>query len=369
MRWLALALVLVASRAWADESPQAALKAAEARAASGDPGALDALEAVGRMPASAWTDNAWREAARLAEKRGEFARARADYAAAVAADTEPVERERDAKELARIEAKTAGGAWDAVAAEHERLVSAIQAPGDPVTPCEQLEALVEANPRYPRRGDARLAAARGWDRIGYLDREEAVVAAAIADAPAAADLSRARTAMVRVRIGQGALAAAREEAARVTDPSLRAELDDEIDRAALRQRLRWLAWGALAMIAAAAVATLRRDAGSWGRALRRLARAPGELLYFAPIALVLAVIAAGGNPLVSGSVIRIVAAGAAVAWISGALLDGAARVRGRRVLAHAVLAVVAIAAAAYLSVDRGRMLDLVVETWRGGPER
>jgi hypothetical protein len=60
-----------------------------------------------------------------------------------------------------------------------------------------------------------------------------------------------------------------------------------------------------------------------------------------------------------------------VTWISGAALE-AARLRcgavaARRALLQAVLAAVAVAGAAYLAVDRGRMIDLVVETWEHGP--
>jgi hypothetical protein len=38
----------------------------------------------------------------------------------------------------------------------------------------------------------------------------------------------------------------------------------------------------------------------------------------------------------------------------------------RRAAIHAVLALVAVAALAYLALERDHLLDLVGETWRGG---
>jgi uncharacterized phage-associated protein len=37
------------------------------------------------------------------------------------------------------------------------------------------------------------------------------------------------------------------------------------------------------------------------------------------------------------------------------------------VVVHALAAVAAVIAAAYLAVDHHRLIDLVVETWRSGP--
>jgi hypothetical protein len=50
------------------------------------------------------------------------------------------------------------------------------------------------------------------------------------------------------------------------------------------------------------------------------------------------------------------------------LLEGARPLRARRAAIHAALAIAAVAAAAYLAIDRDRMLDLVAETWREGPQ-
>ena len=129
----------------------------------------------------------------------------------------------------------------------------------------------------------------------------------------------------------------------------------------------WLGLGALA--AAARRQLARRDAGSWRAALRRLVHPPVEVAFFVPIALVLVLVASTGNPLVARAVRGIALGGAMIAWVSGALLDGARPLRARRVALHALLAICAAAAACYLAIDRDRMLDLVAETWREGPQR
>lgn len=94
-------------------------------------------------------------------------------------------------------------------------------------------------------------------------------------------------------------------------------------------------------------------------------------MFFAPIAVVLAIVAATGNPLVARAVRAIAIVGAAVGWISGALLDTErarhGRIGARRAAVHAALAAVAVIAATYLAIDKDRMIDLVVETWKNGP--
>jgi hypothetical protein len=38
-----------------------------------------------------------------------------------------------------------------------------------------------------------------------------------------------------------------------------------------------------------------------------------------------------------------------------------------RVAIHAAIATIAVGAATYLAIDRDRLIDLIVETWRSGP--
>ncbi len=113
--------------------------------------------------------------------------------------------------------------------------------------------------------------------------------------------------------------------------------------------------------------SLRRAAGCWRAVPRRLARPPIEVIFFAPVAAVFALVAQTGNPLVARAVVAIAIAGIVVAWVSGVILDGTRDLRARLLVVHVVLAVVAVLAAVYLVIDRDRMIDLLVETWRGGP--
>jgi hypothetical protein len=117
------------------------------------------------------------------------------------------------------------------------------------------------------------------------------------------------------------------------------------------------------------VISLRRATGSWKAGGRRIVRPPTEVMFLAPIAALLIVVAWFGNPLVARAVTYIVVSGVVVAWISGATLD-AVRARGSvglpRVLVQGALALGAVAATAYLAIDGDHVLDLLRETWRGG---
>jgi hypothetical protein len=69
-------------------------------------------------------------------------------------------------------------------------------------------------------------------------------------------------------------------------------------------------------------------------------------------------------------VLAIMIAGIVTSWMSGAILDARAqRPRVARVIAHAGLAVAAILASVYLAVDRGHVIDFIIETWHQGHER
>ena len=386
---LALALVLAASVAHADpeSDADAAFRAAQARAAAGDAGAIDAFEQLGAArPSTRWTDNAWLEAGRLAEHAGDYARARRDLEQAVATANDELSAKRARGELAIVErAAGAGGEWSAVAAQHDRLEQQMFAGGDPKPAARELEALIASNPGYPRAALAMLLVAHAREGEGdagaalaWLEKAQAVAAPV--------DRVFVRAELVRTLIRAGELTRARDEIARLEIPGspdlpreargadarpVAAELRRELARAEPRRWLRYTLWGVLAVLAFASAVALLRAAGSWRAAVRRLVRPPTEVYFLVPIAAVLVIVAATGNPLVARAVRVIAIAGVAVTWISGSILD-AVRARGRvrfaRAAIHAVLAVTAVAAATYLAVDRDRMIDLVIETWRSGPQ-
>jgi predicted negative regulator of RcsB-dependent stress response len=358
----------LATAAYADDAEQA-LRDAQQRAAAGDPTAIDALEAVGSArPITRWTDDAWRTAAQLAERANDFARARRDLEQVVATSDDEQAVRRARADLDRIATQAgAAGEWSEVAAAHERLVQRARAGGDPAPALRDLEALVRANPRYPRAAMVMLAIAQGWERDGDPERAIRWLRDAVA-AAGPADRTRATAELARTLIRHGELAAARDTITAISDPMLAAELHDRLATAELRRAIHWGVVGVLVAIAAIALVALRRAAGSWRRVPRRLARPPIEAVFFAPIAAVFALVAKTGNPLVARAVIAIAIAGTAVSWISGAILDGRReRPRVRMLVLHVALAALAVLAAIYLAIDRDRMIDLIIETWRGGP--
>lgn len=348
-----------------------AFRAASQRAVAGDAGAIDAFEALARsQPTTRWTEHAWAEAARLAERAGDLARARhaLEQVIAIGQDDQLVRRSKVT--LDRLLAATAGGTWDRVAAEHERLITVIGRGGDPRAALVELEALVRANPAYPRVAAVRRSLARGWEEEGDRDRAMGWLRDAAVPDPG----QRMHLDLARMLVRDGAL----DEAARVVNEALtqadadRAALADVLSSIGDAERRGWrrtALWTILGVLSIVAAVSLRRATGSWRAAARRIVRPPIEVLFLIPVAALLIVVAETGNPLVARAVRTIVVAGVAVAWISGALLE-AARMRGpvgaARMAVQALLAVTTVALAAYLAIDRDHVLELLLETWRGG---
>jgi hypothetical protein len=366
IRGAALALLIACARIaaaapTAEEAFQSALAASD----------IDALEKLGaERPTTRWTDDAWSEAARLALRTNDLARARHAFEQVVATGTDAQLVRRAKGELARLTAATgATGEWTAIAAEHDRLVAGLYTSGDPRASLAALGDLVRANPAYPRRVIAMLTLASVWEREG----EGTTAVAWLRDARAAAspglDQLRAHAELIRTLIRTGSLAVARDEIATLESvpPTLVAALRAQLERAELRRTARWGVFALLVLLAITSIVMLRRVAGSWRAAVRRLTRPPIEAIYLLPIAIVLVVVAQTGNPLVARAVTTIVIAGLVVTWVSGVIL--ADRVTLRRALLHALCAVLAVSSVTYLAVDDGHLIDFVFETWRAGHER
>ncbi|MBL0212807.1 MAG: hypothetical protein IPQ07_02875 [Myxococcales bacterium] len=356
-----------------DADADLAFRRAGELATRSDPAAIAAFEALGAArPITRWTDDAWAEAARLAEGARDFARARRDLAQVISLSTDDRMIARARGALARI-AEQGGAEWDVVRAAHERLASEIYGGGDPRPALRELEILVHANPTYPRANPARLAIALGWESEG--DRESALTW--FREAAEAARMERgqhARLEYVRALIRAGQLADADRELAAL-DPGLvdrggAAQAAEALATAHHRSRVRIGLALMLVILLALALVVARREMPSWRAVARRLARPPIEVWFLAPLVLLLVVVALPGNPLVARAVRWIGGAGLAIAWLSGALLE-VARTRGplggRRTLVHAVLVIGVVGTAAYLVVDGLGLLDLLGETWRGGP--
>jgi hypothetical protein len=351
-----LCVIALCAVAHADPEHDAdlAFHRADDRAIAGDPAALDQLEAIGlARPITRWTDDAWVEAARLAETLGDLPRARRDLQAALAVTTDPLLARRANAALARL---TPLESWTAVDDAHQALVDRIQRPADdPKLALCELGAIVLASPGYPRALAATLAIARGWERDGDVDAARLWLDRAAQLKLSAADREHVTAERARFELRGGDTAVARTSIAELRDPQLRVQLDHELARAEWRRRFRMISWLVLAAIALAAIAGLVRRRASW----RAMLVPPIEVLFLAPIAAVLIAVAATGNPLVSRAVRVISIAGVVVAWISAAL--------GKTSVVRAVLAAIAVIAATYLACDHDRMIDIVIETWRSGP--
>ena len=375
-----MVLLLIAAPAAAQVDPgDARFRAAAALRGQGDlAGAAAGFERLAdELPSSTWADDARMEAALAAIELGQYPRARRHLERLIADHPDSRLARRARAKLEGIVATIgAGGEWAAVAAEHDAIVRSV-GDGDPAPAFERLEALLGAHPGYPRGFDARMWLGDGWLRQGRTARALTWYrdAAARSAEPAARFRAgkSAGDALLTAGDRDGADAAYR---ALVGQPGADAAvLDDAFEALALaraRARNAALAWAGIAIVLIAGIAALRRDAGSWRAAARALARPPVEALFFAPVAALLIVASLGGNRLAAEAVIGLAIAGLAVAWGSGALLEAARRrgpVGAGRVLAHVVAAAVAVFAVGYLAMTRHRLLDMLIETWRHGPDR
>lgn len=161
----------------------------------------------------------------------------------------------------------------------------------------------------------------------------------------------------------------------VTVPAQQRSRDDALAALARdRWRARLLAacFALVALVFLGLLASLRHAAGSARASLRALARAPTEALYMLPIAALLLAAAFTGHEAIAPAVAIMCGGALALAWLSGAALDCArSRVAGRhrlRVLAHTAAVSLAVLALCYIAVQRGHLVDMLLETVRFGPE-
>lgn len=108
----------------------------------------------------------------------------------------------------------------------------------------------------------------------------------------------------------------------------------------------------------------------WRRGRRPPLRPPSEVLFLAPVALVLTAIALASRAVVTPAVAQISAVGVGFAWLSGVTLD-VLRASGRRIFARALVHVIACALAAgaigYIAIVHSGIVELLAETVQAGP--
>jgi len=316
----------------------------------------------------AFADDALAELARVDEEQ------LADPVAALAAWEELVRRFPQSRLAVKAEKRAGalrealgpGGAAAPAVAEWQKILNAFGS----VPHAESLaraEALLAAHPDF---GGAPQVAY--W--IGTVLEQDGDPAAALARWrevatrwPTSEWAARAQRRIGDILLGRGAIdgAEAAYRAAGSADGLAR------IARERFRERLAAGAWALLVLLAVGAAVEARRLAGSTRGAAALLARPPAEALYLLPVAAIIVGAGLTENWAIGHALVFICAGGLVVAWLSGALLEGA-RSRGpvgwRRVATHVLAATLAIAAICYISVTRERLADMLVETIRFGPD-
>lgn len=369
----ALLLFLAPAPAAADEA-DAAFDRATALVAAGDDGAAaEALEALAaRWPDSARADDALFLAARLAEDElGDPARALALY-------RRLVERYPDSRvALAagrRAEALAGalgpGGAGDAALARFRAILGAYTVRGHDAS-VRAAEELLAESPDWAGRDQVHLWLGRVQARAGHLADAARHIEAAIALAAdaGARDDARLVAGEVAALRGDHDAAAAHYRAIDTSDPARARTVQDalaQLERSRGRARLSTLSYGVALAALLLLLASLRAAAGSWRAAARALRRPPTEVIYFAPVGLLLFAFALTGHEMIAPAVAVVTGGGLALSWLSGAALR--ARPARRRAVAHALIAAAGMAALLYATLHHNGLLDLLLGTLRFGPE-
>jgi hypothetical protein len=154
------------------------------------------------------------------------------------------------------------------------------------------------------------------------------------------------------------------------EAAARSELLGMAARGRARDRLCSIAWIVLAIALVALLVSLLEAASRGGWTTPRV-RPPFEVMFFAPIAAALVVVAIAAQRVIAPAVGRIAVVGLIFAYLSGATLDLLQR-RGRRyrarAIAHVVVCLAGVLAIAYIALDHDGLIELLASTFRDGPE-
>lgn len=153
------------------------------------------------------------------------------------------------------------------------------------------------------------------------------------------------------------------------DAAIKRDLLAAAARGQTRARLYDVSWIALLVTAIALLASLI-EAQLHRRRLPPL-RPPIEVLFLAPLAVVVLATTYATQRTIWPAVARITIVGFILTWISGATLD-TLRASGRsirlRAIGHVIAVATAVLAVGYIAVTREGLMDMFVETLRYGPE-
>jgi outer membrane protein assembly factor BamD (BamD/ComL family) len=376
VHWLLAVLVVLASTGGARDAFTAAVR----QSAEGQH--REAREALVRIadetPADPLADDALFKAAQISEEQ------LADPARAVELYDRLIEAYSGTRLARRAEGRLEvlrrglgeGGRWAEALGRYQSILTRYGR-GERLPAIADMESLVRTHPEFPLAGDAMLWIGVGYRQDGRLDEaiewlDRARRSAGDPDLAWRAGKAHGDALLSRGDYGE---AAERYRALDRSSPA-RAQMVqaalERLGRERGRARLTVLAWMVVTAFVGALVIALRRVAGSWPAVARALVRPPTELIFLLPVAVLWVVIAAFSNTLVARAVLVIAAGGVAVTWLSGAVMTETARadrLSGRRIAVHAAAAAIAVAALCYVAVEQERLIDLIGETIRFGPER
>lgn len=261
---------------------------------------------------------------------GEHARQAADFAKLVAdADKVPLE------ELVRRADALAAPSWPGAGEVALWIADALRTRGQPAEALRRYEAAIT---RWPERA----AAARRGATGSAIDAHDWAAAERL--------ISQLSTATP-------------------TETLIRDNLRADFRAARTTARRALAAWIALVVAVAGLVISLAEAIYRRGRTWPSW-RPPFEVLFLAPIALVMIAVSFLTRAVILPAIAQISIGGIGLAWISGMTLD-LLRARGRRVRLRSILHIVCCAAAAvaigYLAIVRGGLVDLLAETVEAGP--
>ncbi len=168
------------------------------------------------------------------------------------------------------------------------------------------------------------------------------------------------------------LAEALVDALPADDPSdrlIRDNLRSDIASGRRTDRRYLAAWIALALSLLGLIGSLVEAALRGGRAFPSV-RPPLEVMFLAPVAVVLTALAFAARAVVAPAVAQISIAGIVLAWLSGITLD-LLRARGRghrlRAVAHVLACAIGAVSIGYIAIVHGELVELLAETVQAGP--
>jgi tetratricopeptide (TPR) repeat protein len=346
---------------------QAEFEAATNLEAKGDfQGAARALEALAQAhPDDPFADDALFEAAVLAEER------LADPARAAKLFTQVAEKYPSSRLARRARARAdflgsslKSGAGPLV--EYQEIVNgAARRPVD--ESIARMEKLLVANPDFALAdralywlGGALADQKRSADALArYQELERRF--------PSSEWAVRAKKSRGELLLRAGKLADARrlfEELAGSSDPLARALAEEglQIARSSIRRRaLSWVCGIYLALFLIGHAVVLWRK--------RKDLKVPAEVLFYIPIAVIFSLAAATENRSIGWATFAIALGGAAVVYATSSSFAVRDKLTALRGALGVALAAGAVFAVVFLAIQSNQLTDLVIETFRMGPER